>query len=157
MDPEGSAAAVGGSAMLAGLPDAGIEAFLAAAADRSTTSLRGAELRQLGGALARPAVGGGAVSHFDGQFLAFGTGMVFGPEMARQVGTDVAALTGALAPWAGGRRYLNFTENAVDPRRGYDEQTWRQLAGIRSAVDPNGTFAANHPVPRLFENGHPTS
>jgi hypothetical protein len=61
------------------------------------------------------------------------------------------------APWAGGRSYLNFTENAVDPRRGYDEQTWRQLAGIRSAVDPNGTFAANHPVPRLFENGHPTS
>ena len=28
MDPEGSAAAVGGSAMLTGLPDAGIEAFL---------------------------------------------------------------------------------------------------------------------------------
>ena len=156
MDPEGSAAAVGGSTMLTGLPDAGIEAFLAASADRTTTSLMVAELRQLGGALARPAVGGGAVSHLDGQFLAFGTGMVFSPEMAQQVGADVAALTGALAPWTGGRSYLNFTENAVDPHRGYDEPTWRQLAGIRSAVDPNGTFAANHPVPRLFENGHPT-
>ena len=30
MDPEGSAAAIGGSALLAGLPDAGIDAFLAA-------------------------------------------------------------------------------------------------------------------------------
>jgi FAD/FMN-containing dehydrogenase len=156
MDPEGSAAAVGGSTMLAGLPDAGIDAFLGAAADRSSTSLMVAELRQLGGALARPAVDGGAVSHLDGQFLAFGTGMVFGPEMARRVGADVDAFTAALAPWTGGRTYLNFTENAVDPRRGYDDVTWRQLAGIRSAVDPRGVFAANHPVPRLYEDGGPT-
>ena len=28
-----------------------------------------------------------------------------------------------------------------------------ELKGIRSAVDPHGTFAANHPVPRLYENG----
>jgi FAD/FMN-containing dehydrogenase len=35
----------------------------------------------------------------------------------------------------------------------YDDGAWRQLAGIRSAVDPNGTFVANHPVPRLFEDG----
>ena len=56
----------------------------------------------------------------------------------------------------GGRSYLNFTESAVDPRRGYDEATWRQLTGIRSAVDPHGVFAANHPVPRLYEDGRPT-
>jgi FAD/FMN-containing dehydrogenase len=156
MDPEGSAAAVGGSAMLAELPETAIQAFLTTAADRSTTSLMVAELRQLGGALARPAVDGGAVSHLDGRFLAFGTGMVFSPEMAEQVGADVAAFTGALAPWTGGRSYLNFTETVVDPRRGYDELTWRQLTGIRSAVDPAGIFAANHPVPRLYEDGRPS-
>ena len=115
-----------------------------------------AELRQLGGALARPAAGGGAVSHLDGQFLAFGTGMVFNPEMALRVGADVTAFTGSLAPWTGGRTYLNFAEDTVDPRRGYDELTWRQLSGIRSAVDPRGIFAANHPVPRLYEDGRPT-
>jgi hypothetical protein len=142
--------------MITALPDTAIEAFLSAAADRSATSLIVAELRQLGGALARPAVGGGAVSHFDGQFLAFGTGMVSGPAQALQVGADVAAYTGALAPWTGGRTYLNFAEDAVDPRQGYDEVTWRQLAGIRSAVDPTGIFAANHPVPRLYEDGRST-
>ena len=35
----------------------------------------------------------------------------------------------------------------------YGADVWRQLTGIRSAVDPHGTFAANHPVPRLFEDG----
>ena len=45
----------------------------------------------------------------------------------------------------------------MDPRRAYDEVTWRQLTGIRSAVDPGGVFAANHPVPRLYEDGRPTT
>ena len=39
----------------------------------------------------RPRAGGGAVSHFDGQFLASGAGMVMSPEMALQVGADAAA------------------------------------------------------------------
>lgn len=156
MDPEGSAAAVGGSAVLTDLTDAGIDAFLAATADRSATSLMVAELRQLGGALARPAVDGGAVSHLDGRFLAFGTGMVMAPEQHERVAADVAGLQAALSPWTGGRRFLNFTEDAVDPRGAYDTRTWRRLAEIRSAVDPDGVFVANHPVPRLSEDDAPT-
>ncbi len=156
MDPEGSAAAIGGSALLTELPATGIDAFLAATADRSTTSLMVAELRQLGGALARPVVGGGAVSHLDGAFLAFGTGMVVGPEMAGRVAADVAGLQAALAPWTGDRRFLSFTEDAVDPRDAYEEQTWRQLAAVRSAVDPDGVFVANHPIPRLAADGTST-
>jgi hypothetical protein len=73
-----------------------------------------------------------------------------------RVAADVAAFTGALTPWTGGRTYLNFAEDAVDPRQGYDEVTWRQLTGLRSVIDPAGTFAANHPVPRLYEDGRPT-
>ncbi len=156
MDPEGSAAAIGGSALLTGLTDAGIDAFLSATVDRTSTSLMVAELRQLGGALARPAAGGGAVSHLDGQFLAFGTGMVLAPEMAGRVSADVAALQACLAPWTGARRFLSFTEDAVDPRGAYDEVTWRRLAALRSVVDPDGLFAANHPIPRLYEGGRPT-
>ena len=56
------------------------------------------------------------------------------------------------APWANGRSYLNFAENPVDARTA-TPTAWAQLKGIRSAVDPHGTFVANHPVPRLFENG----
>lgn len=156
MDPEGSGAGISGSAMLRELPEAGIDAFLGAVGDRTTTSLMIGELRQLGGALARPRAGGGAVSHLDGRFLAFGAGMVMSPEMALQVGADAAAFSAALAPWTAGRTYLNFAEDAVDTRQAYDEHAWRQLVGIRSVVDPNGTFAANHRVPRLYEDGRPT-
>ena len=35
-------------------------------------------------------------------------------------------------------------------------QAWQRLKGIRSAVDPGGLLKANHPVPRLYENGLPT-
>jgi hypothetical protein len=156
MNPEGSGSGITGSAMLTSFPDAGIEAFLGAVADRSQTSLTVGELRQLGGALGRPHPGGGALSHLDGAFLALSGGLVLSPETALQVGADTAAFATALAPWTGGRSYLNVVEDAVDPRQGFDEPTWRRLVEIRSAVDPNGTFAANHPVPRLYENHRPT-
>ena len=65
-------------------------------------------------------------------------------------------LAAALAPYSDGRQYLNFAENSVDVASAYSDPAWRQLAGIRSAVDPEGLFMANHPVPRLYEDGGPT-
>jgi FAD/FMN-containing dehydrogenase len=75
--------------------------------------------------------------------------------MEQQGYADARALVDALAPFANGRNYLNFAEKPVDVRASYPARTWRQLAGIRSAVDPKGVFVANHPVPRLYENGVP--
>jgi hypothetical protein len=77
--------------------------------------------------------------------------------MGRQGHADAVRFTAALQPWSNGRSYLNFAENPVDPRTGYADDVWRQLAGIRSAVDPDGVFVANHRVPRLFEDGAPTT
>ena len=53
--------------------------------------------------------------------------------------------------------YLNFVENLTDVRRAFDPLTWRQLVGIKSAIDPNSVFVANHPIPTLFEDGAPTT
>ena len=41
-------------------------------------------------------------------------------------------------------------------RRSFPAEAWQRLKGIRSAVDPAGLLQANHPVPRLYENGLPT-
>ena len=112
-----------------------------------------AELRQLGGALARPHEGGGVLSHLDGQYVTFAGAIAATPEMAEHGHADAVRLTEALAPWANGRQYLNFAETPVDVKSAYADGVWRQLAGIRSAVDPHGTFVANHPVPRLHEEG----
>lgn len=153
MDPEGGAPALSDSAMLASLPDAGVDAFLAQAGPDAQTSLLVAELRQLGGALGRPHEGGGVLSHLDAQFLSFGCGMVMSPEMGAVVHADAVGLTEALSPFANGRQYLNFAENPVDVRSAFRVEAWAQLAGIRSAVDPHGVFVANHRVPRLHEDG----
>jgi len=82
--------------------------------------------------------------------------MALTPEMAAQGEHDAHRLTKVLSPWANGRSYLNFAENAVDPRTAYDERAWLQLKGIRSAVDPHGRFVGNHRIPRLVENGRVT-
>jgi FAD/FMN-containing dehydrogenase len=151
MDPEGPSPFVSDSAMLGSLPGAGVDAFLEAAGPDASTSLLLAELRQLGGALARPHEGGGVLSHLDGQFVAFGGAVAATPEMGAQGHADAKRFTQALAPFANGRQYLNFAEEPVDVSRAYADGAWRQLTGIRSAVDPHGIFAANHPVPRIYE------
>jgi FAD/FMN-containing dehydrogenase len=157
MDPEGGAPAVSDSSMLAGLPDAAVDAWLAEVGPGATTSLNLVELRQLGGALARPHEGGGVLSHLDGSFATLNLAMAPVPEMAVQGHADALRVTAALAPYSSGAQYLNFAENSTDAKAGYRADAWRQLVGIRSAVDPHGVFVANHPVPRLYEDGRPTT
>lgn len=155
MDPEGGTAAVSGSSMLRGLPDAAIDAFLEQVGPDVPSDLAVAELRQLGGALSRPAEGGGVLSHLEGEFVSFNGAMALSPEMAAAGLAAAGDLEAALAPYATGGQYLNFAEEPVDVRSGYREDAWRQLSGIRSAVDPGGLFVANHRVPLLFEDGQP--
>jgi hypothetical protein len=79
------------------------------------------------------------------------------PELADLAEAETRAFVGALDPFATGRPYLNFVETAAETRKAYADEAWLQLKGIRSAVDPYGVFAANHPVPRLYEGGRPTA
>ena len=117
-----------------------------------------AELRQLGGALGRPHEGGGVLTHLDAEFVIVRRrDRRRRPRSAPQGHAEAVRLSGALAPFANGRQYLNFAENPVDVASAYPDRAWRQLTGIRSAVDPDGLFVANHPVPRLYEQGRSTT
>lgn len=156
MDPEGGAPGVSDSTVLAHCPDAAVDAFLAEVGPGSESSVLMAELRQLGGALGRPHDGGGVLSQLDGQFVSFAGAIALTPEMAAQGHADAVRLSAALAPFSTGGQYLNFAENAVETRTAYRADAWRQLVGIRSAVDPHGLFVANHRLPRLHE-GAPTT
>lgn len=156
MDPEGPTPAVSESSMLPGFGEAELAAFLESAGPDSGTSLLMAELRQLGGALGRPHAGGGALDKLDAQFAVFACAIAATPEMAAQGHADAVRFTSALAPFSNGRSYLNFAEGVTDTKTAYAEDRWVQLKGIRSAVDPHGTFMANHPIPRLWENGRAT-
>jgi hypothetical protein len=157
MDPEGPTPVTSGTTMLAELPEEGVAAFLEQVGAGASTSLLMAEIRQLGGALGRPHPGGGALSHFEGRFLVFAGAVAATPELAAAGHADAARLVEALSPWSNGRHYLNFAEDPVDVRTGFADRAWIQLTGIRSAVDPDGLFVGNHPVPRLYEDGRATA
>lgn len=146
MDPEGPTPGVSDTAMLAGLPEAAIDAFLAEVGHGSQTTLLASELRQLGGALGRPHPGGGALDRLDGQFALFGVAIAATPELGAQGHADAVRLTQALESFSNGRHYLNFAENPVDARAGYAEDAWSRLSAIKAAVDPTGLFAANHAI-----------
>jgi hypothetical protein len=117
-----------------------------AAGPGSGSSLVAAELSQLGGALARPAVGGGAVDRLDGRFIAFGVTICPDEDTALRGREDARALTDAVRPWASGRQYLNFVEEAVDASCGYSPSVWRRLSDLRDAIDPMPLMIANHRV-----------
>jgi FAD/FMN-containing dehydrogenase len=147
MDPEGAAPAVSDSAMLSGLPDAAVDAFLETAGPDATTTVLAAELRQLGGALARPAEGGGVLNRLDGEFASFAVAIAATPELGAQGHADAVRLTDALRPFGTGQELLNFAENPIDAARAYPTERWTRLQRVRGEVDPQGVFAANHEVP----------
>jgi FAD/FMN-containing dehydrogenase len=153
MDPEGPTPGVSASTILEDLPEPAVESFLALTGRGSGSTLLAAELRQLGGALSRPAEGAGALPMLEGRFVLFGVAIAATPEMGAQGHADAVALVDALSAYSSGRDYLNFAETAVDTSRSFSEDSWMRLKGIRSAVDPTGLLVANHRVPRLFENG----
>lgn len=146
MDPEGPTPAVSDTSMLGSLPDAAVDAFLAAAGPGSGTALLAAELRQLGGALGRPSPAGGALTHLDAQFLVFGVAVAASPALAEAGRASARTLVDALAPWANGRTYLSFAEETVDASTGYRPDAWARLVALRAELDPQGVLVANHPV-----------
>ena len=157
MDPEGPTPGVSDSTMLAELPESAIETFLALTGPGSGSTLLAAELRQLGGALGRPAEGAGALPMLNGRFVLFGVAIAATPELGARGQADAHALVDAMKAYSSGSSYLNFAEHQVDARASYGEQAWQQLKGIRSAVDPEGRLVANNRIPRLYENGLPTA
>jgi hypothetical protein len=99
--------------------------------------LRLIELRQLGGALSRPAEG--ALSRLEGEALLYAVGD----------DTALTSLREAMAPWTAERTCLNFAEAPVDPATAFDGPVFRRLREVRSRLDPHGLFAAGHAIPAV--------
>ena len=143
-DPEAPVPVVSDHEMLGRLDPAAIATLVRVAGPESGSTLVAAELRQLGGALARPAPGGGALDHLDGEFLLFAAGLALDPDGERRSRDQAQHTVGAMAPWAAGRRYANFTEFPTDAGEFHAAATHRRLQAIRARVDPDGIFRAAH-------------
>ncbi len=143
-DPELPSAGVSSHLLLDDFDVDAVGALVAIAGADADTSLVSAEIRQLGGALGRPAAGGGALNQVRGAYSAFFLASGASAEQRMQGGADTARAAGALRPWSSGRHFLNFTDQEVDPASVFDDATLSRLRAVRDRVDPTRMFVTNH-------------
>jgi UDP-N-acetylenolpyruvoylglucosamine reductase len=144
MDPEQPMPGVGDGMMLDDLTPEAIAALTArVGADSPILSV---ELRHLGGALGRTAPGSGVLASLDAAYLMFAVGLPMTPELGEAIERDITILQRTLARWDAGRMYLNFAEQPRSGRSLFGEAGYARLRRVKTEVDPNNVFHANHQV-----------
>jgi hypothetical protein len=143
MDPEEPVPGTGDGGMLDLLTDETIDVLVDGVVGKPVL---GVEVRQMGGALARPHAEHGAISAFAAPWLTFAVGMAPTPEIKAAVHAVVADLMEALEPWQSAHTYLNFAESRRDARTLWTEAAHRRLKRIKDAIDPLGVIQSNHPL-----------
>jgi len=144
MDPEQPVPGLGHHRLLAELPDDAIDAFVGAAGPESGSPLLLSQIRQLGGALARPAENGGALSSLDAEFLMSGIGTLMNPELREPIDGHLDVLYETMDPWAAAGGYLNFAERACDLDAIMPPETCSRLAEVKRRWDPDDMIQSNH-------------
>ncbi len=146
MDPEQPVPGIGEGMAIAELPDEAIDAFSELAGPGSGSPLLLSEIRQLGGALGRPAEGAGALSHLDAGFVMYSVGMPMTPELGEAIPRHIERLEQAMRPWAAEGSYFNFTEGPCDVDAILPPAVCARLAEVKRAYDPDDRIVANHAV-----------
>jgi hypothetical protein len=144
MDPEPPVPGLGHHEVLTELPDDAIDAFVGAAGPDAGSPLLLSEIRQLGGALARPDENGGALSSLDADFVMFGVGMPMTPELGQAIDSHLDHLHETMKPWAAEGGYFNFAERPCDVDAILPPETCSRLAEVKRRWDPDGMIVANH-------------
>jgi hypothetical protein len=148
MDPEQPVAGKGDGLLLRKMDAELIDAFVAASTGDAGSALLSAEIRQLGGAVARPARDHGALSAIEEPYIVFAVGAAPSPEMPAAVERQVTGVLTALSPWQADHGYLNFAERPIDSSRLYaHEYTYHRLRAVKTHYDPTDTIQSNHPIP----------
>lgn len=145
LDPVAPTAVYANSILLDSMPASAVEALIATAGEGSGSDLLFVELRQLGGAVSRPAPRGGALERMDGSVLVLCVGLDQGGGWAA-VRADADRVTTGLQAWATGAAYLLMADADVDEQRGWPSTSWQRLVDIRTAADPHGLFLSPHPA-----------
>ena len=146
MDPEPPVPGLGHHRVIKELPEEAIDAFYDAGGPDSGSPLLLAELRQLGGALARPAENGGALDKLDGAFVMFGIGMLMDPAMREPIEGQLDKMADAMQPWAAEGGYFNYAERPCDVDAILPEETCRRLSQVKRSWDPDDLIRSNHSV-----------
>ena len=146
MDPDQPVPSQGDGAFLADLAAAAIDALLTLMGPDVGTPLASAEIRHLGGTLARPAPGAGAQPSIDANYLMFAVGVTPTPELAATVRQHAQAVKDALAAWHASYDYYNFADTAASASAVLPPASYRRLQEIKAAYDPDRVIISAHPV-----------
>ncbi|KGN34290.1 FAD-linked oxidase [Knoellia sinensis KCTC 19936] len=141
MDPTEPMPAVTRGGLLRELPPAAIDSLLAVAGPGVDVPLVMAELRLMGGALARAAAVPNAVAGREGAFAV--TAIAPAPPPLAEVAPLVTSgVISALEPWSTGTNLVNFVGSS-DPdaiRGAWTVDTLDRLRRVKAAVDPANVF-----------------
>ncbi|WP_433359502.1 FAD-binding oxidoreductase [Actinoplanes sp. CA-142083] len=147
LDPEEPTPGDGTAELLDALPPAAVAKLIEAAGPEAPTQIFSTELRQLGGALGRPAAEGGALSYLDAAYLMSVVGIVPDPALQEAVRADAETVAASLTKdYSRGRIYTNFQQKQTDTSRAFEPSAWERLVALRKRVDPAGVLRANHEI-----------
>jgi FAD/FMN-containing dehydrogenase len=146
MDPPEPLPVATTTAIVDGLPDETIDGLVAAAGADSGSPLAMVQIRQLGGALARPPEGAGARATLPGEFIVLALGVPEDEEAGRAVRASLDAVQRVVFARRVGD-YPNFVEEPAEARAFFDEETWTRLRRVKAEHDPANLLKGNHQIP----------
>ncbi|RCG32481.1 FAD-binding oxidoreductase [Sphaerisporangium album] len=126
--------------------DAAASAFLAAAAPGPVAPLVTAQIRHLGGALARPVPDAGACGHLAEPYLIGMLGIPRVPADVSAIKARQASVCRALAGHTSGSKPFTYLLQDEPASAAFPEETLARLRQVKRRYDPHGIFRANHPV-----------
>jgi FAD/FMN-containing dehydrogenase len=144
-DPEEPGPGRGDGLLLREVTPDTVAAIAGLVGDDAIEALGVLELRQLGGALGRPAPAGhGPLPSVDAGWAVFAGG--FAPDAAARAAIDdaLAHVRERLAPWTARQVLLNSSYGGADLAAAFGAQAWERLQRIRHAYDPDKVILANH-------------
>jgi hypothetical protein len=131
-------------------PDA-IDKLVRLAGVDSNSSLIQLELRQLGGALARPPADLSPIGRRDSKFTMMGIGATPTPEVDKAVQAHLAYVAEDMRPYETGATFLNFLDlngaSADRVRAAYLPEDWERLVALKDRYDPYDVFRFNRNIP----------
>jgi hypothetical protein len=139
---------VGGHVMIDEITPEAVSEFVRPTGPRSGSPLLSSEIRHLGGAAGRPAPGGGALSHLEGDGAVFVVGVPMHPEHHELLLNEVDRIESRLAAFGHGRLYRNFTEAPRSAGSFHADDRVARLRALRRRFDPATQVMSNHPIDR---------
>ena len=145
MDPEHPVPGVGDGMLLEEFGPEAISALVGLTGPGTNSPLLSVEIRHIGGAVARESDNHGVLASIEAPFVLFGVGIPMTPEMGAAIEGTLDGMRSSMAPYIASQAYLNFSERSADPATFYGAaERYARLCEIKSVVDPDGMFRANH-------------